>query len=151
MTENTTAAPPKAPRVVKHRDEKIKDLGVDIAELQAKIAKKNEQLAALQQEADNEAAITNLKEGDGVSYVFGRAATRRIRSGVVRAVSVNDKGITMLKVETGEGFESEFNIIDASGVLLTAEQVEAEQARIDAAVAEAKAAADAEAAKGGAA
>ncbi len=111
-----------------------------------KQAKKQEQLDALELEAANEQAIKDLSEGDGISYVFGRASTRRIRSGVVRAVSVNDKGITMLKVETGEGFDSEFNIIDASGVLLTAEQVQAEQARIDTATAEAAAKAEGSAA-----
>jgi len=143
--ENTGDNTEKKPRVVKHRDEKIKDLQVDIEELQAKIAKKNELLAALQNEAENESAIAKLQDGDAISYEFGRAATRRIRSGVVRAVAENDKGIVQIKVETGEGFESEFNIIDASNVLLTAEQVEAAQARIDTANAEAAAKAAAEA------
>lgn len=138
MTDNTE----KKPRVIKHRDAKIEDLREDIAKLQERIEKRQLQLSTLEQEAENEEAIANLAEGDSVSYVFGRAATRRIRSGVVRAVNTNDKGVVMLKVETGEGFDSEFNIIDASGVLLTPEQVEAEQARIDAAIekAEAKAA-----------
>lgn len=137
QTNAVAATSAKAPRAVKHIDEKIADLKLDIISLMEKVNKKNEQLDALEMEAANEQAIKDLSEGDGISYVFGRAATRRIRSGVVRAVSVNDKGITMLKVETGEGFDSEFNIIDASGVLLTAEQVQAEQARIDEAAAKA--------------
>ena len=134
MTEQTNE---QTTRTVKHRDEKMADLLIDIAALQEKINKKQAQYDALKMEADNEEAIAALQPGDNVSYAFGRAATRRIRSGVVRAVNTNDKGVTQLKVETGEGFDSEFNIIDASAVLLTAEQVEAEQARIDAAAAEA--------------
>lgn len=137
MTENTA---PKKPRVVKHRDEKIKDLREDIAKLEGQMGRKYEQLDALLLEAENEQAIARLADGDAISYAFGRAATRRIRSGVVRAVAENDKGLVQIKVETGEGFESEFNIIDASAVLLTPEQVEAEQARIDAAQAAAEAA-----------
>lgn len=137
MTENTA---PKKPRVIKHRDEKIKDLREDIAKLEGQMGRKYEQLDALLLEAENEQAIARLADGDAISYAFGRAATRRIRSGVVRAVAENDKGLVQIKVETGEGFESEFNIIDASAVLLTPEQVEAEQARIDAAQAAAEAA-----------
>ncbi len=146
QTNTAAQTEAKAPRAVKHIDEKIADLQLDIIGLIEKQAKKQEQLDALELEAANEQAIKDLSEGDGISYVFGRASTRRIRSGVVRAVSVNDKGITMLKVETGEGFDSEFNIIDASGVLLTAEQVQAEQARIDTATAEAAAKAEGSAA-----
>lgn len=135
MTDTNTT---KKPRVVKHRDEKIKDLREDIAKLEGQMGRKLEQLDALLLEAENEQAIARLSDGDAISYVFGRAATRRIRNGVVRAVATNDKGIVQIKVETGEGFESEFNIIDASAVLLTPEQVEAEQARIDAAQAAAE-------------
>lgn len=139
MTDTNT---PKKPRVIKHRDAKIEDLREDIVKLQAQQQRKQDQLDALLMEAENEQAIANLSDGDAISYAFGRAATRRIRSGVVRAVAENDKGLVQIKVETGEGFESEFNIIDASAVLLTPEQVETEQARIDAAqaAAEAKAA-----------
>ncbi len=138
MTENTQQQ--KAPRVVKHRDEKIKDLREDLVALQEKMDKKAAQLQALVTEAENEEAIANLSEGDTVSYAFGRAATRRIRSGVIRATTTNEKGVVQLKVETGEGFDSEFNIIDSSAVLLTPEQIEAEQARIDEARAKAEAA-----------
>lgn len=128
MNDNTDQ---KKPRIVKHRDEKIKDIREDIEKLMEKVQKKEDQLAVLVQEAENEEAINNLTDGDAISYVFGRAATRRIRNGVVRAVAENDKGLVQIKVETGEGFESEFNIIDASAVLLTPEQVQAEQDRID--------------------
>lgn len=153
MTDNTngsndnTETTPKAPRVVKHRDEKIKDLREDIVELQARIAKKEELLSALTTEAENEESIANLAAGDAITFAFGRAATRRVQSGVVRAVQRTD-GNVLLKVETGEGFDAQLVLIDAGAVLLTGEQVEAEEARIAAAKAKAEEEAAAEAAGG---
>lgn len=147
MTENTTT------ENVNFRDVMAAQLAEDIAKAEAKLQKLRDKLANFENEAANEERIAALAEGDAISYGYGRAATRKIRSGIIRAVAKNDKGLVQLKVETGEGFESEFNIIDSGAVLFTTEQLEAEQARIDAAVkeaAEAAAAAAKKAAEGGA-
>ena len=145
MTEQT--------ETVNFRDVKKAQLAEDIAKLEAKLNAAREKLANIDTEVENEERLAALAEGDAISYAYGRAATRKVRSGVVRAIAKNDKGLVQLKVETGEGFESEFNIIDASSVLFTPEQVEAENAKIAAALvelAEKEAAKAAEAAGGGA-
>lgn len=122
------------------------ELNEQIEKAEAKVAKLKQQLSDLLAGAENESRIEALAEGDTVSYGYGRAATRKLRNGIIRAIAKNEKGLVQLKVETGEGFESEFNIIDATSLLFTPDQVAAEQARIDAAVAEAAAAAEAKAA-----
>lgn len=139
MADTTTTAP--AP--IKHRDAKIADLNADIADLRKKIERKEEQRTLLEQEAANEQAISELAEGSKVAYLYGRALNKRVLQGTVRYVGTNDKNVTQLKVETGEGLDAEFNLIDASALLLTVEQVEAAQAEIDKAKADAEAAASA--------
>lgn len=144
MTENTTT------ENVNFRDVMAAQLAEDIAKVEAKLQKLLDKKANFENEIANEERIAALAEGDTISYGYGRAATRKIRSGIIRAVAKNDKGLVQLKVETGEGFESEFNIIDSGSILFTAEQVDAEQARIAAAVAEAAEAAAKKATEAGA-
>lgn len=127
---------------ISHRDAKLNDLREDRVAVLAKLTKVDERIAALELEAVNEQAIAELAPGSEVSYTYGRAANRRIMSGIVRFVGTNDKGVVQLKVETGSGFDSEFNLIDASALLLTAEQIIAAQEAIDIVVAEARAAAE---------
>lgn len=141
MTNENTTPSTDDTVTISHRDAKLNDLREDLATAQAKVAKIAERIAALELEAENEQAIADLKPGAEVSYTYGRAANRRILSGVVRFVGTNDKGVVQLKVETGTGFDSEFNLIDASALLITAEQIIAAQEAIDLVVAEARAAA----------
>lgn len=127
---------------------KINELREDIAKLYEKLAKREAQLVELLNEAENASRIEALKNGDLVTFGYGRAATRRIQSGVVHAISKNEAGKVLLKVCSGEGFDATFSVVDASNLLFTPEQVAAEEARIAQAVAEAQAAAAAaEAAK----
>lgn len=145
MTENTNE------QTISHRDAKLKDLREDIAELNAKIEKKQAQILLLEQEATNEAAIEALKQGDSVAYVYGRALNKRVLSGTVLIAGKTDKGAVQLKVQFGDGFDAEFHLIDGTSLLFTAEQVEAAQSEIDKAKADAAAEAAAKAAgEGGA-
>lgn len=126
-------------QTISFRDAKRADLLEDIADLEAKLEKKRAALTSLDQEAENSKAIADLKAGDNVAYAYGRAASRRILNGVVRATATNEKGVTQVKVEYGTGLDAEFHLIDASALLFSPEQVDAAQKQIDEAVAEAKA------------
>lgn len=128
-------------QTVSHYEAKRAELIEDISKAQAKVDALNEKLVKLDSVEANSAAIEALTAGSVVAFVFGRALNRRVLNGTVRATNKNDKGVLQLKVETGEGMDSEFNLIDSSALLMTAEDVEAAQAEID------KAKADAEAAK----
>jgi hypothetical protein len=140
--ENTNAATDTAP--VSHYEAKRIELVEDIAAAQAKVDKLIASLAKLDAGQANAAAIEALTAGDSVAYVFGRGDKRRVLNGIVRATNKNDKGVLQLKVETGEGFDAEFNLIDSAALLLSAEEVEAAQQEIEKAKADA-----AEKAKGG--
>lgn len=133
QNQNATKPTEKKPRVVKHRDERIKDLREDIAALEAK-------LNALLQDAANEEAIANIEAGSEVAYVYGRAPQRRVLSGVVRAAGKNAAGLLQLKVEFGSGLDAEFHLIDAGSLLLNADQIDAAKVASEQANAEALAA-----------
>lgn len=133
MSEETT---------VPYRVAKLTELKEDLLKLDEKRTKITDKIAELERESQNEAVIESLKAGDNVAYVYGRAASKRVLTGTVRATNRNDKGVVQLKVESGEGFDAEFHLIDASALLFSAEEVE--KANIE--IAEAKAEADAKAA-----
>lgn len=146
MSENNTA-----PQTVTHTEAKLAELREDRVKAQAKVDAIDSKIEALLRTSANEAAIDALKSGDSVAYVYGRALNKRVLQGTVRATGKNDKNILQLKVESGEGLDAEFHLIDSSALLFTAEEVEAANAEISAAKAEAEAAAAAKAAEGGAA
>ena len=125
--------------VVNHRDAKLADLREDLVKAYEKVAKIKEKIEAIEREIANEEAIKAIAPGSAVTYIFGRAANKRIMNGTVRVVGENDKGVVQMKVETGEGFDAEFHLIDASALLLSEEQVSAAEAEIEAAKAEAEA------------
>lgn len=98
-----------------------------------------------------QAAVRDIKVGDAVTFVVGRAATKRIESGSVIFVGDGKTGL-QFNVMTGEGLTSKTQLVGADALLLTVDQVEEVQAEIDAAVAAAaaeKAKQDAEAAAKG--
>lgn len=121
---------------VSHRDAKLADLREDLEKAIAKATKIDEKIKDLEREIANESIIDNLAAGDTVTYVYGRAANRRVLSGTVRASGKNDKGVTQIKVEYGDGLDAEFQLIDASALLFNADDVAAAQAAIDQANAE---------------
>lgn len=100
----------RGPRVVRARDEVIADLKEDIAALQAKLAKLEADKAAEEQ-------LESLKMGDNVSFVYGRAESRRIESGHIIAAGRNDKGVFQFNVLTGEGLTSETKLIGAAAIV----------------------------------
>ncbi|AMW36078.1 hypothetical protein HOR13_gp42 [Xanthomonas phage XAJ24] len=137
MSENTHE------QTVSHAEAKINELREDRAKAQAKVDAIDAKIEALLRTAANDAAIEALAPGSSVAYVYGRALNKRVLSGVVRATNKTDKGVVQLKVETGEGFDAEFNLIDATALLFSADEIEAAQAEIDKAKADAEAAAEA--------
>ncbi len=134
MSENTNE------QTISHTEAKINELREDRAKAQAKVDAIDAKIEALLRTAANDAAIEALAPGSSVAYVYGRALNKRVLSGVVRATNKTDKGVVQLKVETGEGFDAEFNLIDATALLFSADEIEAAQAEIDEAKAEAEAA-----------
>ena len=99
----------------------------------AKVHKIDQKLDALEKAEQNAAAIAALSGGDSIAYVYGRAANKRVLSGIIRATNTNDKGVRQFKVEYGTGFDAEFHLIDQNSLLMSDEEVEAAQAEIDAA------------------
>lgn len=119
MTDNTAAnsgteASAKKSRVVKHIDERIADLQKQIEEKQAS-------LAELIARRDSEAAVDGIKEGDVISFNFGRKTEKtepQVLSGKVLAKGVNEKGVVQFNVLTGEGIESRTLLIAAAAVIV---------------------------------
>lgn len=90
-----------------------------------------------------QAAVREIKEGDAVSFVFGRAANKAILSGNVHAIE-SDKSGLQFTILSGTGKASKLSTVGADAILLTGEDI----ARVEAEIAEAVAAkAAAEAAK----
>lgn len=81
--------------------------------------------------------VRSIKKDDAVSFLFGRAASKRIESGIVQAVGDNGSGL-QFNVLVGEGIKSSLQLVGADALLLDADDV----ARAEAEVAEAKAEAD---------
>lgn len=129
-----------------HTEAKIAELREDRAVAMLKVTKIDERIAALEALEANTATIEALVAGNGVAYVYGRAANKRVLSGTVAATKKNDKGVVQLKVSHGEGFDAEFHLIDSSALLFTMADVETAQFEIELAKEEAEKAA-AEAAK----
>ena len=100
----------RGPRVVRARDEVIADLKEDIAALQAKLAKLEADKAAEEQ-------LEALTVGDAVSFVYGRADSRRIESGHIIAAGRNDRGVFQFNVLTDEGLTSETKLIGAAAIV----------------------------------
>ena len=124
--------------VVNHRDAKLADLREDLIKAYEKVAKIEEKIESIEREIANADAIKAIAPGTSVTYVFGRAANKRVLSGTVRVLGENDKNVVQLKVESGEGFDAEFHLIDASALLLDQSQIDAAYADIEAAKAEAE-------------
>ena len=116
-----------------HTEVKLLELRVDRLKAMEKVNKIDAKIAALENAAANEAAIEALKAGDAVAYVYGRAANKRVLSGIIRATNTNDKGVRQFKVEYGIGFDAEFHLIDQNALLMSQEEVDAAQSEIDAA------------------
>lgn len=109
--EGTTNEGKKGPRVVKHIDERISDLKLDIAERQAK-------LDALIRERDSSSLVDAIVVGDTISFEFGRAEKKRVESGTVIATDVNEKGVRQFNVLVGSGLNSKTLLIAGSAVVI---------------------------------
>lgn len=101
MTEATVAT-----RRVLTTEEKI-------AKLQARIAKDTAALASLQNAESVAAAFANVKAGDLVTFVLGRAETKRTLSGSVIARGDVD-GKDVVKVIAGVGLETAVYQVEVS-------------------------------------
>lgn len=86
---------------------------------------------------ESQAAVRVIKVGDGVTFVVGRAATKRIENGTVLFIGEGKTGL-QFNVMTGEGLTSKTQLVGAESLLLSIEQVIEVQAEIDAAVAAAE-------------
>lgn len=120
---------------VSHTEVKLAELREDRAKAMEKVEKIDAKIEALLKSEQNAAEIAALTAGDGIAYVYGRAANKRILSGVIRATNTNDKGVRQFKVEFGTGFDAEFHLIDQNSLLMSDEEIDEAQAEIDAAAA----------------
>lgn len=135
MSNEINAAANAEATTVSHTEVKLNELREDRAKAMEKVEKIDAKINALLKSEQNAAEIAALASGDNVAYVYGRAANKRVLSGVVRATNTNDKGVRQFKVEFGTGFDAEFHLIDQNSLLMSAEEIDAAQAEIDAAAA----------------
>lgn len=109
---------------------------LNLLTLELRAANAIEKFASAKRVADAAERVANVGVGDAVTFVHGRAATKRIESGTVLAAADGK-----FNVMVGEGFESRTVLVGADALLLDAEDVAAAERDI----AEAKAKADAKA------
>lgn len=110
----TAAAAPKAPRVVKHIDERIKEAREAVTKAQAR-------LQELETEAANRDKLESVTKGQRVNFRFGRADKARVLTGEVTAVGVDDKGNRLVAVSVGEGLDMEVMKIPATSIIFDGE------------------------------
>lgn len=132
MSNEINAAQTEA-ATVSHTEVKLAELREDRAKAMEKVHKIDAKIEALEKAEQNAAAVAALSDGDSIAYIYGRAANKRVLSGVIRATNTNDKGVRQFKVEYGTGFDAEFHLIDQNALLMSQEEVEAAQNEIDAA------------------
>ncbi|QEG09731.1 hypothetical protein CPT_Ponderosa_014 [Stenotrophomonas phage Ponderosa] len=90
-----------------------------------------------------QAAVRDIEVGATVTFVVGRAATKRIETGSVLFVGQDKSGL-MFNVMTGSGLDSKTQVVGATALILSDEQ----RAEVEAEIAEAVAAAEAAKSKG---
>jgi hypothetical protein len=71
----------------------------------------------LEAEIENEVIKNDVREGDRIKFVFGRATTRRELVGLVRGIAIDRVQGMLLRVESGEGFHAESYKINIRDVL----------------------------------
>ena len=133
MSNETNAVQTEA-TTVSHTEVKLAELREDRAKAMEKVEKIDAKIEALLKSEQNAAAIAALDAGSNVTYVYGRAANKRVLEGVIRATNTNDKGVRQFKVEYGTGFDAEFHLIDQNALLMSDEDVQAAQTEIALAV-----------------
>lgn len=98
----------------------ITALNTTIAGLQEKLAKSGEKLAALNVQLADFDKLDAVDVGSVVEFKIGRADTRRVVAGLVKAVKVEEDGSKKLKVEytpTGDEFDNTFAVIKTSEIV----------------------------------
>ena len=93
-----------------------KTLSEKLAALSEEYRKLSEELASAAQADENAAAIANgLPVGANVTFVYGRAESKRTLNGVVKASKPTDAG-RQYKIESGEGFDTELFTVLGSAI-----------------------------------
>lgn len=106
----------------------IAALTTTITGLQEKLVKNGEKLGALNVQLADFDKLDAVDVGSEVEFKIGRADTRRVVLGVVKAVKVEEDGTKKLKVEytpTGDEFDNTFAVIKTSEIVGFGGDVEA--------------------------
>lgn len=98
-----------------------------IESLKARIAADTTKLAELEAAAAAGNALATLASGDVIEFLFGRGETRKQRAGVVVWFGEVD-GKKRIKVQTGEGFDTEILVISPDAIVAVAEDIAEGQA-----------------------
>lgn len=106
--------------------------------LELRAANAVEKFAKAKAEYDAQSAVRDLNPGDAVTFQFGRAATKEVRTGSILAIGESASGL-QFNILSGEGINSKTSLVSADAILLTPEAIE----RVEQEIAEAKAARDA--------
>lgn len=119
---------------------------LNLLTLEARAATAIEKFEKAKRESEAQERVRGISQGDAVTFVYGRAVNKRIVSGNVLAAAEGKTGL-QFNVLVGEGIESTTVLVGADALLLDADDIAAAETQVAADVAEAKAKADAEAAK----
>ena len=119
---------------------------INVLSLEAKAANAIAKYEQAKREDAAQERVRGIKQGDAVSFLFGRAASKRIESGIVQAVGEEKSGL-QFNVLIGEGLKSSLQLVGADALLLDADDVARAEGEVAAAKAEAEAKAAAKAAE----
>jgi len=89
-----------------------------IADNEAALARKKIELAEAESATVVSSAVElGLPTGTAVEFFYGRAETKKQLSGIVLASKPADKGPTLYRVQTGEGFDAQVFTIQAAAII----------------------------------
>jgi hypothetical protein len=94
-----------------------------IAKLQAQIDALNVKIAELQAAADAEVDLSLAVPGASITATYGRGEKARTISGVLRGAKTNERGVSLYKIEVGEGVDAEFITVFANQITFVAAPV----------------------------
>jgi hypothetical protein len=96
----------------------IEKLGITLAAKQVAFAAKSAELEAAKLVTDVADAVeAGLPAGTNVTFYYGRAETKKTLAGVVLASKPMEKGATLYRIQTGDGFDQQSFTIQAAAII----------------------------------
>lgn len=84
-----------------------KSFRAQLAKIDAAIAKLQAERVTIAAQAEAEIDDSRIEQGTIVTFEYGRAEKRRVLTGTVLGRKAQEKGVDLIKVTVGEGFDAE--------------------------------------------